>query len=169
MDQKQLGVRSRAASSATAEPLPASSSFPPSFNQSGRASRAANTLADRYLTFLHLAPGVQALLGDTAELEHVQDEHGGAPAARSASDFSYSAEGYAGVGYRIIGDAGGALSLFSCLSYTLNDGARWVGSVYRPVLLIRRAPCDDGCDVGGCVGVRERARRLQRGGGGDVA
>ena len=98
MEQKQLGMRSRAASSATppaggGEPAP-----PPS-------------LADRYLTFLHLAPGVQALLGEDAVLARVRDEGGDAPAARSASDFSYQADRYAGEGWRIVGDAGGAFSL----------------------------------------------------------
>ena len=37
----------------------------------------------------------------------VEDENGEAPSARSASDFSYSADEYAGDGWRIIGDAGG--------------------------------------------------------------
>ena len=100
MEQKQLGVRSRAASSATSAPLPASAA------SSGEPRHHA-TLADKYLTFLHLAPGVQALIGEDAALECVQDEHGEAPAARSASDFSYSADAYAGEGWRVVGDAGG--------------------------------------------------------------
>lgn len=104
MEQKQLGIRSRAASSATTSPLP--SSTEPSGRQNGRLQ---TTLADRYLTFLHLAPGVQALVGD-ATLESVEDENGEAPSARSASDFSYSADEYAGEGWRIIGDAGGIQS-----------------------------------------------------------
>lgn len=130
MDQKQLGVRSRAASSATSTPLPASPLSNPLFNSmpsftsmpsksngdssasakssSGTGSaRMHSTLAERYLTFLHLAPGVQALIGGGAELVNVEDEKGDAPAARSASDFSYQAEEYAGVGWRIVGDAGG--------------------------------------------------------------
>ena len=104
MDQKQLGIRSRAASSATTAPLPPSSS--PSFT-SNNQSRQHLTLSDKYLTFLHLAPGVQALMGDNAKLVTVCDENGEAPAARSASDFSYSADRYAGDGWRIVGDAGG--------------------------------------------------------------
>ena len=109
MDQKELGVRSRAASSATTNPMPASSS---SSSEGHANSRMHSTLADRYLTFLHLAPGVQALMGEDAELINVVDENGNAPAARSASDFSYSAEEYAGCGWRIIGDAGGALCCY---------------------------------------------------------
>ena len=109
MDQKQLGVRSRAASSTTAAPLPALNSEPSSSRPraSHQSARTHPSLADKYLTFLHLAPGVQALIGDDATLECVQDENGEAPAARSASDFSYSADVYAGPGWRIIGDAGG--------------------------------------------------------------
>lgn len=104
MEQKQLGVRSRAASSATSAPLPAFGEEPRSGHQNARNHAS---LADKYLTFLHLAPGVQALIGDDAKLECVEDENGEAPAARSASDFSYSADVYAGEGWRIIGDAGG--------------------------------------------------------------
>jgi flavine halogenase len=98
MEQKQHGLRSRAVSSATTTPLPP--------DNTGQDTRHA-TLADKYLTFLHLAPGVQVLIGTDAKLECVADENGGAPAARSASDFSYSADVYAGEGWRIVGDAGG--------------------------------------------------------------
>ncbi|KAF7799925.1 hypothetical protein EIP86_011168 [Pleurotus ostreatoroseus] len=127
MNQKELGVRSRAASSATASPIPAFSSssysspspssphtLPPSStkHRARSGTHTHTTLADRYLTFLHLAPGVQALLGENAELVCVEDEHGDAPAARSASDFSYAAEGYAGEGWRIVGDAGAFIDPF---------------------------------------------------------
>ena len=116
MEQKQHGVRSRAASSATFSPLPASYAEPSSSRaRSGsQSARTHATLADRYLTFLHLAPGVQALIGEDATLERVEDENGQAPAARSASDWSYSADAYAGEGWRIVGDAGGAC--FVCAS-----------------------------------------------------
>lgn len=107
MEQKQLGIRSRAVSSATSAPLPAFGSEPSPGHARARSGHPAPSLADRYLTFLHLAPGVQALLGEDATLEHVRDEHGDAPAARSASDFSYQADRYAGEGWRIVGDAGG--------------------------------------------------------------
>ena len=119
MEQKQHGVRSRAVSSATSAPLPASSSSSSSSSTSsssssrgrtGQSTKAPATLADRYLTFLHLAPGVQALIGEDATLERVEDENGEAPAARSASDFSYSADAYAGEGWRLVGDAGGECS-----------------------------------------------------------
>lgn len=115
MEEKQHGVRSRAASSATAAPLPASYAEPSSARATRGASSGARThatLADRYLTFLHLAPGVQALIGDDATLERVEDENGEAPAARSASDFSYSADSYAGEGWRLVGDAGAFIDPF---------------------------------------------------------
>lgn len=113
MEQKQLGIRSRAVSSATTAPLPASSE--PLSSRVPSNGRTHATLADRYLTFLHLAPGVQALIGDHATLERVEDENGQAPAARSASDFSYSADSYAGEGWRLVGDAGGKSSMrMSC-------------------------------------------------------
>ncbi|KAI0343377.1 FAD/NAD(P)-binding domain-containing protein [Trametopsis cervina] len=112
MDQKQLGVRSRAASSATSAPLP-----PSGFSTTGQARQHA-TLADKYLTYLHLAPGVQALIGDDAVLERVRDDKDAdgdaedAPAARSASDFSYCADLYAGEGWRVVGDAGAFIDPF---------------------------------------------------------
>ncbi|GJE91513.1 FAD/NAD(P)-binding domain-containing protein [Phanerochaete sordida] len=114
MEQKQHGVRSRAVSSATFAPLPASYAepAPPRSRSAPTGARAHATLADRYLTFLHLAPGVQALIGDAATLERVEDEHGEAPAARSASDFSYSADAYGGVGWRLVGDAGAFIDPF---------------------------------------------------------
>lgn len=165
MDQKQLGIRSRAASSASVSgfcPPPPSSlptTFPASLFGGARNTRGAHdengrgyeesgradgrpTLADKYLTFLLLAPGVQALIGPEAVLERVRDDADDddddddededetasgemnednegrkrdnrekrakeAPFARSASDFSYSAERYAGEGWRLVGDAGG--------------------------------------------------------------
>lgn len=135
MDQKSLGIRSRAVSSATAAPLPPSPlsmSFgaSPLLSDGSSASTSSTTamhmpasptpanarrhatLADKYLTFLHLAPGVQALLGEDATLERVCDENGDAPAARSASDFSYSSDCYSGTGWRVVGDAGGVYFLF---------------------------------------------------------
>ncbi|KAI0090520.1 hypothetical protein BDY19DRAFT_991965 [Irpex rosettiformis] len=112
MDQKQLGIRSRAASSATTAPLPPSFSASSTSFSHNNQSKHHVTLADKYLMFLHLAPGVQALMGDNAELVEVCDENGESPAARSASDFSYSAESYAGVGWRIAGDAGAFIDPF---------------------------------------------------------
>ena len=140
MEQTQFGARSRAASSASSDtpsafetsqpaPLPSSSSFPSSFpspspTQPSSApssdtpephshTRTQSTLLARYQAFLHLAPGVQALIGEDAELIAVDDdsENEGteAPLVRSASDFSYSSEEYGGKGWRIAGDAGGEL------------------------------------------------------------
>ncbi|KAI0072427.1 FAD/NAD(P)-binding domain-containing protein [Panus rudis PR-1116 ss-1] len=125
MEQKQLGVRSRACSSACGgPPIPPGEPNP----------KKTSALADRYLTFLHLAPGVQKLIGE-GELVAVDESYGSRepdardeqeseckankeacsgspPMARSASDFSYSASRYAGQGWRIIGDAGAFIDPF---------------------------------------------------------
>ena len=113
MDQKQLGIRSRACSSVTTPPSSTSASDGASGPGAGVGSaRMHTTLADRYQTFLHLAPGVQELIGEDATLEHVADENGDTPGARSASDFSYSSDEYAGTGWRIVGDAGAFIDPF---------------------------------------------------------
>lgn len=95
-------------------------------------SRKADALADRYLSFLQLAPGVLELLGEHGVLVKVgedgiehsvdgvdtdsedgrDDKSNAVPTTRTASDYSYSATHYAGNGYRIIGDAGGMTVLF---------------------------------------------------------
>ena len=129
MAQKELGLRSRASSSASVTNAPIPSSTPASAfsstggvkarprSQSTLSARTASTLADRYLSFLQLAQGVLGLIGD-GELVDVAGEgmgeqpDEGAAAGRtvkSASDYSYCADVYAGEGWRIIGDAGGAL------------------------------------------------------------
>lgn len=114
MDGKQLGIRSRASSVAsTSSGTP--SSFRPALHKDG-----CSTLADRYLTILDLAPGVLSLVGDGVLVSVRNDEdeqqretdgekENEGPLARTASDFSYSADRYAGIGWRIIGDAGGEL------------------------------------------------------------
>lgn len=110
MDQKQLGIRSRASSSANS---PLIGGRRPSIS-----SRTASTLASRYVSFLQLAPGVLDLIGD-GELVTVKTEEDDSeeetPAARSASDYSYSATDYAGPGFRLVGDAGGTFSCFQAL------------------------------------------------------
>ncbi|CAL1711240.1 unnamed protein product [Somion occarium] len=142
MDQKQLGVRSRACSSSSRTPIP----FPslPSFaafsstsntEESEQTQRKTSSLAERYLTFLHLAPGVLELIGEEGKLVEVREDYertgpsasGSSgptkekagqtqskeiPIARSASDFSYSAGRYAGNGWRVIGDAGAFIDPF---------------------------------------------------------
>ncbi|OCH92024.1 FAD/NAD(P)-binding domain-containing protein [Obba rivulosa] len=111
MGQKELGIRSRAASSASSTP------FTPTSTPRHRpplAKKNSSNLADRYLSFLQLAPGVLELIGD-GELVRVQSEEDpdeDAPVARSASDYSYSADRYAGPGYRIVGDAGAFIDPF---------------------------------------------------------
>ena len=114
MDQKQLGVRSRASSSAGSSPLLGG-------RRPSISSCTASTLAPRYVSFLQLAPGIIDLVGD-GELVTVKsdedDSEEESPAARSASDYSYSATEYAGPGFRLVGDAGGMSSRFRNLRYS---------------------------------------------------
>ena len=103
MDQKQLGIRSRASSSAGNSPFLGG-------RRPSISARTASTLAERYVSFIQLAPGVLDLIGD-GELVAVKtdedSEEEESPVARSASDYSYSATEYAGPGFRLVGDAGG--------------------------------------------------------------
>ncbi|KAH9895211.1 FAD/NAD-P-binding domain-containing protein [Cubamyces lactineus] len=110
MDQKQLGIRSRASSSAGGSPT---------LNNVPRdhlSARTSSTLAERYLSFLPLAPGILDLIGDgelvTVKTEGEDDEEAEGPVARSASDYSYSASEYAGPGWRVVGDAGSFIDPF---------------------------------------------------------
>ncbi|EJF65204.1 FAD/NAD(P)-binding domain-containing protein [Dichomitus squalens LYAD-421 SS1] len=108
MDQKQLGIRSRASSSATNSPLPGG-------RRPSISARTASTLAGRYVSFLQLAPGVLDLIGDGELVAVKTDEDDGEeepPVARSASDYSYSATEYAGPGFRLVGDAGAFIDPF---------------------------------------------------------
>ncbi|KAI0743665.1 hypothetical protein C8Q80DRAFT_855359 [Daedaleopsis nitida] len=110
MEQKQLGIRSRASSSAGQSPLLGGG------RRGSISARTASTLTDRYVSFLQLAPGVLELIGD-GELVSVQTdqekENGEEPPiARSASDYSYSAPEYGGTGFRIVGDAGAFIDPF---------------------------------------------------------
>ena len=101
MDQKKLGIRSRASSSAGNSPRLGS-------RRPSISARTASTLADRYVSFLQLAPGVLDLVGD-GELVAVKtdEDEEEPPVARTASDYSYSASEYGGPGFRLVGDAGG--------------------------------------------------------------
>jgi flavine halogenase len=68
-------------------------------------------LMARYISNLSLAPGVLKLIGNGILAQKYSTEGGRAEAPiRSASDFSYSAQRYAGSGYRIVGDAGGTFT-----------------------------------------------------------
>ncbi|KAI0960722.1 hypothetical protein AcV7_000026 [Taiwanofungus camphoratus] len=97
MDQQLLAARTR-----TGDIPPA----PPSLRTP--ATLPASPLAARYVGLLALAPGLLALLG-AGELVGAHGEDGKAPPlARSTSDFSYAADAYAGEGFRVVGDAGGA-------------------------------------------------------------
>ncbi|CDO75697.1 hypothetical protein BN946_scf184585.g10 [Trametes cinnabarina] len=110
MDQKQLGIRSRASSSAGGSP-----SLGGHTRRDSLSARASSTLAERYLSFLQLAPGVLELIGDgelvALKTDEDDDEPEG-PMARTASDYSYSATEYAGQGWRVVGDAGSFIDPF---------------------------------------------------------
>ncbi|KAJ3785939.1 FAD binding domain-containing protein [Lentinula aff. detonsa] len=88
-----------------------------------------SSLVSRYLSNLHLAPGVIRLLcgEDVCHLANAMPSSEQNPveeqklhmqaeleqgSVRSASDFSYSAPSYAGKGFRIIGDAGAFIDPF---------------------------------------------------------
>ncbi|KAI9061696.1 FAD/NAD(P)-binding domain-containing protein [Trametes sanguinea] len=109
MDQKQLGIRSRASSSAGGSPCLGG------VRRDSLSARTSSTLAERYLSFLQLAPGVLELIGDgelvALKTDEDDDEPEG-PLARSASDYSYSATEYAGSGWRLVGDAGSFIDPF---------------------------------------------------------
>jgi len=138
MAQKQLGLRSRASSSASPSCSPAPTFVSPAAASPGSANarprslstlstRTASTLAERYLGFLQLAPGVRELIGEGTLVdvagpstgmgvgsEHERAWSGGeeARAVRSASDYSYHADVYAGEGWRLVGDAGAFIDPF---------------------------------------------------------
>ena len=61
----------------------------------------------RYLETLELAPGLRELLGDAKLIDHLGSDGDNGSLVHTASDYSYSADRYAGDGWRIIGDAGG--------------------------------------------------------------
>lgn len=83
-------------------------------------SAATQSLTSRYRSYLCLAPGLLELIGDgvlttkpisppnspNANDPTANDFKSNEPLVKSATDFSYSADRYAGNGYRIVGDAG---------------------------------------------------------------
>lgn len=78
------------------------------FNRKAKSSDADSTLATRYRSHFGLAPGLVKLIGNGVLVTKAGSEDGKAdPLVRSATDFSYSANQYAGNGYRLAGDAGG--------------------------------------------------------------
>jgi hypothetical protein len=62
----------------------------------------------KYLETLELAPGVKKLVGDGELVDHLGADAGNPSLVHSTTDYSYSLDGYAGDGWRVIGDAGGA-------------------------------------------------------------
>ena len=61
----------------------------------------------RYLETLQLAPCLKKLLGDAKLVNHLGTTDGNPTLVHTTSDYSYSADKYAGDGWRVIGDAGG--------------------------------------------------------------
>jgi flavine halogenase len=84
------------------------------------SSSSTPSLTSRYRSYLSLAPGLLELIGDgvlatkpvsppnspNGSDSTVNDFKSNEPLVKSATDFSYSADQYAGNGYRIVGDAG---------------------------------------------------------------
>lgn len=65
-----------------------------------------DTLLRHYLQELNTnAPKIKELVGEGKLVEY-----SGGPKVRTASDYSYSGTSYAGLNYRIVGDAGGRCS-----------------------------------------------------------
>jgi hypothetical protein len=82
------------------------SSISPQKKAEGRktSSNGDYTLRDHYLDQLQFVPGLKDLL-EGATLKEDGEYYG----IRSAADYSYAADKYAGDHYRIIGDASGGL------------------------------------------------------------
>lgn len=79
------------------------SPLPPSpFPTSAAPNSGDSHLTARYVASIGLAPGVVRLITQLGVMVE--------GTVKSASDFSYSSDSYAGPGYRIIGDAGGMMS-----------------------------------------------------------
>ena len=54
-----------------------------------------------------MAPDLRKLLGDAKLDNHLGSEGGNGSFVHTPSDYNYSADRYAGEGWRVIGDAGG--------------------------------------------------------------
>ena len=79
------------------------------FSQKRQPQVLPNTSSatQRYLEILELAPGLKKLLGDAKLIDYLGSDGDNGGSVHIASDYSYSADRYAGDGWRIIGDAGG--------------------------------------------------------------
>ncbi|TFK23672.1 FAD binding domain-containing protein [Coprinopsis marcescibilis] len=71
---------------------------------SANTARSESTIVARYISCLSLAPGVVDLITQSGILNE--------GSVKSSSDFSYSANSYAGPGYRVVGDAGAFIDPF---------------------------------------------------------
>lgn len=72
-----------------------------------QAPPSTSSATRRYLETLELAPGLRKLLGDAKLIDHLGSDGDNGSLVHTASDYSYSADRYAGDGWRLIGDAGG--------------------------------------------------------------
>ena len=72
-----------------------------------QVSPTTSSATRRYLETLELAPGLKKLLGDAKLIDHLGSDGDNGSLVHTASDYSYSADRYAGEGWRVIGDAGG--------------------------------------------------------------
>ncbi|KAF5325854.1 hypothetical protein D9611_000019 [Ephemerocybe angulata] len=85
--------------------LRSNSPLPPSpFAESATPNSGNSALVTKYISSIGLAPGVVNLITQSG----LMDEG----SVKSANDFSYSSDSYAGEGYRIIGDAGAFIDPF---------------------------------------------------------
>jgi len=66
----------------------------------------------RYLESLELTPGLKKLLGEAKLVDHLGSGDSDGSLIHTASDYSYSANTYAGDGWRVIGDAGAFIDPF---------------------------------------------------------
>ena len=96
------------------------------------SNHGGSHLVARYIDSIGLAPGVVKLITQSGVMVE--------GSVKSASDFSYSSNSYAGEGYRIIGDAGGVMGP-SRLSFT-SILYRFY-SVHRPLLFEWRSSGND--------------------------
>ncbi|EIW80822.1 FAD/NAD(P)-binding domain-containing protein [Coniophora puteana RWD-64-598 SS2] len=81
-------------------------------SRSLRDDGSASSLEDKYRSILKLAPGLMKMLESGTLVPKKGAGEQKETRVRMASDFSYSAEGYAGPGYRIIGDAAAFIDPF---------------------------------------------------------
>jgi hypothetical protein len=82
---------------------------PPGNGASEARESALPLRTQRYLETLDFAPGLKELLGEGKLVDRFGTDDSDPNLIHIASDYSYSADRYAGDGWRVIGDAGGRI------------------------------------------------------------